>query len=84
MARSLSPALAERPLFGQAEPTGPSAVEQELARRLNERLTEKGENYDRAAARLEMRGEHDAAKVLRQASARLKALTSNAKAVLAS
>ncbi|GJL90603.1 MAG: hypothetical protein DHS20C04_02620 [Hyphococcus sp.] len=41
---------------------------------LSERLQEKYREYERAALRLELRGEHDAAKVLRQAAGRARLL----------
>ena len=41
---------------------------------LARRITEKCQNYDRAASRLELRGEADAAKVLRRAAERLRRL----------
>ena len=41
---------------------------------LARRITEKCHNYDRAASRLELRGEADAAKVLRRAADRLRRL----------
>lgn len=47
---------------------------QTLVDQLNERLQEKYREYERAALRLELRGEHDAAKVLRQAAGRARLL----------
>lgn len=41
---------------------------------LARRITEKCQNYDRAATRLELRGEADAAQVLRRAASRLRRL----------
>jgi len=41
---------------------------------LARRITEKCQNYDRAASRLELRGEADAAQVLRRAASRLRRL----------
>lgn len=49
-----------------------------LADQLNERLMEKYRGYERAAARLELRGEHDAAKVLRQAASKARLLRNGA------
>jgi|GEM_PF-2800899 len=45
-----------------------------LVDQLNERLQEKYREYERAALRLELRGEHAAAKVLRQAAGRARLL----------
>lgn len=62
-----------KPLFGPA----PSPVRDSgaaLAAELNRRLREKYRSYERAAARLELRGEHDAAAVLRQAASRARRL----------
>jgi hypothetical protein len=43
-----------------------------LAEQISERLAEKYQNYEKAALRLELRGEHDAAAVLHKAAARLR------------
>ena len=45
-----------------------------LAEELNRRLREKYRSYERAAARLELRGEHDAAALLRKAASRARRL----------
>ncbi len=67
-----------KPLFGETVQEGAShqtAVQgQELADQLNERLREKYRNYERAAARLELRGELDAAELLRRAAGRARLL----------
>lgn len=49
--------------------------QQRAARALRRRLAEKIENYEREAARLDIRGQADAARVLRRAAANLKTLT---------
>ena len=82
------PASGGKPLFGPA-PERPAAVAANidgrlerlanrpapsLAKQLSERLAEKYRNYERAALRLELRGEHDAAKLLRAAAERVKLL----------
>lgn len=46
---------------------------------LARRITEKCQNYDRAASRLELRGEADAARVLRRAASRLRTITRQAR-----
>jgi hypothetical protein len=51
-----------------------AAPKQSLVDQLNERLQEKYREYERAALRLELRGEHAAAKVLRQAAGRARLL----------
>ncbi len=77
-----------KPLFG-AEPTrhrrSPGLANgaparpsgQALAVQLTDRLAEKHRNYERAALRLELRGETDAADVLRRAAARLRLIRNN-------
>ncbi|MAW81524.1 MAG: hypothetical protein CMI63_14905 [Parvularcula sp.] len=65
------------PLFGEPERREPPAYVLEgehLAQELNQRLREKYRNYERAAARLELRGEHDAANLLRRAAGRVRLL----------
>ncbi|MEM8772324.1 MAG: hypothetical protein AAGD92_11795 [Pseudomonadota bacterium] len=47
-----------------------------IRRALARRLEEKIRNYEKAAARLELRGEDDAAAALTQAAARLRLITS--------
>lgn len=62
-----------KPLFG----AGIEEVRSETAdlrEQLNRRLKEKYRNYERAAARLELRGEHDAAQLLRRAAGRMRLL----------
>lgn len=49
--------------------------QQRTVRALRRRLREKIENYEREAARLDIRGQPDAAKVLRRAASNLKTLT---------
>lgn len=70
--RSVHQKLKE-PLFG-ATPKPAIKTERDLAAELNARLKEKYRGYDRAAARLELRGEHDAANVLRRAASRVRLL----------
>ncbi len=72
MARSNSSHLQKQALFGAAKTE--NAANTGLAEQLTERLAEKYRNYERAAARLELRGERDAAKVLRRAAGRLRLL----------
>ncbi|MEO1137055.1 MAG: hypothetical protein AAFW68_10695 [Pseudomonadota bacterium] len=61
------------PLFGAA-PKPAIKKERDLTAELNNRLKEKYRGYERAAARLELRGEHDAATVLRKAASRVRLL----------
>lgn len=49
--------------------------QQRTARALRRRLADKIANYEREAARLDIRGQADAAKVLRRAATNLKTLT---------
>ena len=57
------------------KPTGPSLLEQKRIRRaLSRRLEEKMQNYERAAARLELRGEDDASRLLVRAANRIRTL----------
>ena len=49
-----------------------------IQRVLRRRQAEKIKNFERIAARLEMRGEKDAASVLNRAAEQLRALTANA------
>lgn len=60
-------------LFG-FDPQTPPVRDCDLAVQLNSRLKEKYRNYERAAARLELRGERDAAELLRKAAARVRLL----------
>lgn len=50
---------------------------QRVCRTLQRRLSEKIDNYEREASRLDLRGQVDAASVLRRAAANLRTLTSN-------
>lgn len=70
MARS-DTLLQQQALFGTPTPQQDND-DISLAEQLSERLAEKYRNYERAAARLELRGETDAAKVLRRAAGRLR------------
>jgi len=67
-----------KPLFGGADQTDTSRLAatqgQALADQLNERLREKYRNYEKAAARLELRGDHDAAELLRRAAGKARML----------
>lgn len=62
-----------KPLFGAA-PKPAIKKERDLTAELNDRLKEKYRGYERAALRLELRGEHDAAAVLRKAASRVRLL----------
>lgn len=72
MAHSNSSRLQKPALFGSPQLPAQHLDDTRLALQLSERLAEKYRNYERAAARLEMRGETDAAKVLRRAAGRLR------------
>ncbi len=62
-----------KPLFGTA--LAPAQRQKpDLTAQLNERLREKYRSYERSAARLEIRGEHDAAQLLRRAAGRARLL----------
>ena len=52
---------------------------QRVCRTLQRRLSEKIDNYEREASRLDLRGQVDAASVLRRAAANLRTLTGNAR-----
>ncbi len=71
-----------RPLFGPAaprqKPTCGPVYELETAIELDRRLKQKYRGYERAAARLDLNGERDAAKVLRRAADRVRLLRSMA------
>ncbi|WP_425410498.1 hypothetical protein [Hyphococcus sp.] len=67
-------------LFGTADTPATPRRGQSLAEQLSQRLSEKYTNYERAAARLELRGEHDAAIVLRRAAGRLRLIRNGDKA----
>ena len=65
----------EQSVFG-TECSYQNMLEQKyVAAMLSRRLSEKHESYDRAASRLELRGEADAAQVLRRAASRLRTIT---------
>lgn len=51
-----------------------SLAREDVNRALNKRLQEKIRNYDREAAKLEFRGQEDAAQVLRKAAHQLKSI----------
>ncbi|WDI32774.1 hypothetical protein PUV54_06135 [Hyphococcus flavus] len=59
-------------LFGAAETPKPVKKPVTLQEQISDRLVEKYQNYERAAMRLDLRGEHDAAEVLKKAAARLR------------
>jgi len=61
--------------FGPERSFHDLAADQSMARLLLLRLSEKSKNYDRAASRLEFRGDADSAQVLRKAATRLRSLT---------
>ena len=71
-----------RPLFGPAiprqKPTCGPLYELETAIELDRRLKQKYRSYERAAARLAMDGERDAARVLSRAADRVRLLRSMA------
>jgi hypothetical protein len=64
-----------RPAFGRCEPVQDALTNRSVTELLYRRLAEKSENYDRAAARLEFRGDTDSAHVLRMAAWRLRKIT---------
>ncbi len=73
MARQNNTATATRKvLFGTPDAPKTPQYGTTLAEQVSERLAEKHRNYERAATRLELRGEHDAADVLHKAAARLR------------
>lgn len=72
MVQSTRHLLQHGALFGPGETPVKPAPKADLATQLSDRLVEKYRNYERAAARLELRGESDAAEVLRKAAARLR------------
>lgn len=63
--------------FGQERSTTDRLEDRMIRQALARRLSEKIKNYERAATKLEMRGEMDAAQALFQAAARLRAMTQN-------
>jgi len=65
----------EKPLFGPAEPPKPVPAETaDLTSALTARLKERYQSYERAAARLEIRGEWEAAKLLRKEAGKARLL----------
>jgi hypothetical protein len=64
--------LMQGQIFGRNNVRSDSLEQMRVRRALLSRLESKAENYDRAAARLELRGETDAAKVLVKASRQLR------------
>lgn len=81
MTNSAVQTVEKRTVFGQAASVPNTLVERSVSFALLQRLSEKSENYERAASRLELRGEIDAAKVLRRAAGRLRTLTRPANAL---
>ncbi len=73
MARSVTLRSRGKPLFGEGVAPGPKGTAS-LADELNRRLKEKYRNYERAALRLELRGDYDSAQVLRRAASRARLL----------
>jgi len=73
MVRSIDLRSGGKPLFGTAAAPVRDR-DAALADELHRRLREKYRNYERAAARLELRGEHDAADLLRKAASRARRL----------
>lgn len=65
-------------VFGQDTQATDNLEAQMLRRMLRRRQCEKIRSYERIAARLEMRGEKDAATVLNRAAGRLRAITADA------
>ncbi len=66
------------PCFGQNREGSDRLEAQRVRRVLQRRLCDKIRNYERIAARLEMRGENDAATVLTRAAGQLRAITAEA------
>lgn len=56
-------------------PAQPAIGQEAVNRALSKRLREKIRNYGREAAKLELRGQHDAAQALRKAASQLKRIT---------
>ena len=77
MVQSTRHLLQHGALFGPGETPVKHTPKADLATQLSDRLVEKYRNYERAAARLELRGESDAAEVLRKAAARLRKIRNN-------
>ncbi len=63
-----------KPLFGPAPAPARTARPRDLATQLNERLREKYQGYERAALRLELRGEYEAADLLRREAGKVRLL----------
>jgi len=63
--------------FGRERSTTNRLEDQMIRRALARRLSEKIKNYEKAAARLAMRGEDDAADALQRAAGRLRTITKN-------
>ena len=63
--------------FGQDQSTQENLENLIIKRQLEKRLSEKIKNYERAAAKLEIRGDDDSAGVLNKAAKRLRNITSN-------
>lgn len=79
-------ATAQQPLFANTHEDSDrlalrqSIGQQTVNRALEKRLREKVKNYDREAAKLELRGQTDAAEVLRKAADKIRNLMLNAPA----
>ncbi len=78
MAVSIKTNAAQARAFGRNFTASESLEQLRVRRALMDRLQNKAANYDRAAARLELRGEMDAAKVLVKASRQLRGIMANA------
>jgi len=61
--------------FGQETLAADKLEDMRVKRMLARRLAEKAKNYERAAAKLEIRGDGDAAEVLHRAADRLRHIT---------
>jgi hypothetical protein len=64
-------------MFGKARTFEDAMTDRSMAHLLIRRLSEKSQNYDHAAAQLELRGDADSARVLRKAASKLRTLTRN-------
>lgn len=71
----LERSIERRAIFGQAQSPEDALAARSITEMLSRRLSEKSENYDRAASRLELRGDRDSAQVLRKAAAKIRAIT---------
>ncbi len=69
--------LEQQPVFGRSLDATTNLEAQRVRRMLQRRLFDKIKNYERIAARLEMRGEKDAAGVLNKAADQLRAITAS-------